>query len=86
MRIHKSTSSLRGKDQPDPAVRFSALTANPVGNAYRVTRLEKRKREYKPSRNAPAMELPIDLGLQCKLLSTAWYRTHARSFGLRQTT
>jgi hypothetical protein len=84
-RIHKSTSSLRGKDHPDPAVRFSALTANPIGNAYRVSRLEKRKRRRIRLRNGH-QDLPIDLGLQVHLLGTEWYFAHTRVIGLRQTT
>jgi len=77
-RIHKSTSSLRGKDHPDPAVRFSALTANPIGNAYRVSRLEKRKRRQLRLRNG-YQTLPIDLGLQAYLLGTEWYSAHVRT-------
>jgi len=84
-RIHKSTSSLRGKDHPDPEVRFSALTSNPIGNAYRVYRLEKRKRRRVRLRNGH-LDLPIDLGWQCQLLGTEWYYAHVRAIGLRQTT
>nr|WNA22216.1 MAG: hypothetical protein [Plasmopara viticola lesion associated narnavirus 6] len=84
-RIHKSTSSLRGQDHPDPAVCFSALTANPVGNAYSVTRLEKRKRRRLRLRNG-RQDLPIDLGLQRKLLGAAWRFAQERKIGLRQTT
>jgi len=84
-RIHKSTSSLRGQDQPDPEVRFSALTSNPIGNAYSVYRPGKRKRRRVRLRNG-RQDLPIDLGLQCKLLSTAWYWAQVRRIGLLQTT
>lgn len=83
-RIYKASSADAIRKSPDPLLRFSALSRNPIANCYCVSRFENRSREV--SRKYGVSRLPQDLWQRAHLLSTWWYEAHARRVGLRQTT
>lgn len=83
-RIYKASSEDVIRKSPDPLLRFSALSRNPIANCYCVSRFENRSRAN--ARKYGVNRLPQDLGLRAHLLSTLWYEAQLRRTGLRRTT
>lgn len=80
VKIHKSTTSSSLRSSPDPEVRFSALTSNPIGNSYSVSRCENRKGRVLRSK-LRLSSLPSELGVIAVMLGARWRkRFEARVF------
>lgn len=83
-RIYRATKLSSQEQSPDPVLRFSALSTNPVANNYCVSRFENRSRAN--ARKYGVNRLPRDLWLRANLLHTLRYKARVRQIGLRQPT